>query len=434
MRGRNAINCDGVRRRDFLAIGWSGLLGMSLADALQAEAQARPARRARQAIMVWLSGGPATIDMWDLKPDATDSIRGEFRPIDTGVPGVQIAEPMPRLARQMNHCALVRSVHHTISAHGPGTTYMTTGNPPAAAIEYPAYGSLAARLLTAAPGVPPNVGFAALRDGTAGSPGYLGAAYGSFEIEGNPAQGQLRAQGIALPSGFTLGELDDRDRLRQRFDAGLAALDRSEQGSGLTRFQHQALDVLRSNRVRDALDLDRETPQLRDQYGRTPLGQGALAARRLVEAGVRFVTLGFGSWDTHANNFGTLRNQLLPTLDQALAALIEDLEERGLLDSTVVYCAGEFGRTPQINSTAGRDHWSNAMAVLLAGGGVRGGIAYGSTDARGMAPTLDACSPDDLGATLFHCLGIEPRHEITIGSGRPIMAFRQGKVLEGLLG
>jgi hypothetical protein len=431
---RYRTDCEGFHRRDFLRIGWSGLLGLGLSDWLRLEARAQSPRRAERVIMVWLSGGPATIDMWDLKPEAPESIRGEFRPIATAAPGIRIGEPMPRLAKVMDHCALVRSVHHTIAAHGPGTVYMTTGNPPSAALEYPAYGSLAARLLPGSSGVPPYVSFAGLQEaGSGAGTGYLGPAYAPFEIEGNPARDRLRAPGVVLPDQFSLQELDDRDRLRRRFDAGLAGLDQSELGAGLSRFQQQALDVIRSNRVRDALDLDREPASLREAYGRTPLGQGALAARRLVEAGVRFVTLGFGGWDTHGNNFEILRNQLLPLLDQALAALIRDLDSRGLLETTIVFCAGEFGRTPQINGAAGRDHWTNAMAVLLAGGGFRRGVAYGRTDDRGMAPTIDPCSPDDLGATLFHCLGIEPRHEITIGTGRPIMAFRQGKVLEGLL-
>jgi hypothetical protein len=434
MVSRALARCEGPHRRDFLRIGCAGLLGISLAECLHLEARAAAprSRRAESVIMVWLSGGPSTIDMWDLKPDAPENIRGEFRPIETAASGLRIGEPMPRLARVMDRCSLVRSLHHSITAHGPGTVYMTTGNPPSAALEYPAYGALAARLLTGTPGVPPNVGFAALREG-AGGVGYLGPPYGPFEIEGDPAREELRARGVAMPDGFTLKDLEDRDGLRRRFDAGLAGLDQTEFGAGLSRFQQQALDVLRSSRVRDALDLGREPAKLRDDYGRTSLGQGALAARRLIEAGVRFVTLGFGGWDTHGNNFGLLRNRLLPTLDQSLAALIRDLESRGLLEKTIVFCAGEFGRTPQINSTAGRDHWSSAMAVLLAGGGLGRGHAYGRTDFRGMGPTEDPCSPDDLGSTIFHCLGIEPSHEITTGAGRPIMTFRQGKVLEGLL-
>src|SRR5262249_31338497 len=195
------------------------------------------------------------------------------------------------------------------------------------------------------------------------------------------------------------------------------------------RFHREALEILRSDRVRLALDLTREPDRLREDYGRTPLGQGALAARRLIEAGARVVTLGFGGWDTHGCNFRTLRVCLLPVLDQALSVLIRDLKSRGLLDETIVVCAGEFGRTPRINGNAGRDHWAHSMAVLLAGGGLPRGAVYGATDERGMAPSVNACSPDDLAATIFQRLGVGPHHEVRSTSGPPIPLFREGKWL-----
>ncbi|MBX6311480.1 MAG: DUF1501 domain-containing protein [Isosphaeraceae bacterium] len=399
-------------------------------------AQAGPGQDRPQAqgvILIWLAGGPATIDMWDLKPDAPEEIRGEFRPIATAAPGIRICEHMPHLAQVMDRCTLVRSLNHTISAHGPGTVYMVTGNRPSAALDYPALGSLAAKLLPAPAGLPPYLTFAALHEGQIPGAGYLGPAHNPFQIEGDPARGELRARGISLPDGFSLRDLDDRDRLRRCFDAGLRELDRTDLGASLDDFHRQALDILRSDRVRHALDLDREAPALRDDYGRTLLGQGALAARRLIEAGARFVTLAFGGWDTHGNNFRTLRSRLLPTLDQALSTLIRDLAARGLLDETIIYCAGEFGRTPRVNGTAGRDHWSRSMAVLLAGGGFRGGCVFGSTDPHGMAPTANPCSPDDMAATIFQRLGIGPRHEVRTLSGRPIAVFREGRVLEALI-
>jgi hypothetical protein len=385
-------------------------------------------------IQIWLSGGPATIDMWDLKPEAPEEIRGEFRPIGTAAPGVTVCEHLPGLAKVMDRCCLVRSLGHTISAHGPGTTYMATGNRPSAAIEYPALGSLASRVLTGRQGMPSYVTFAALREGTSGvGLGYLGPAFGPFEIEGDPVRGTLQAHGVSLPAGMSLRDLEKRDELRARFDQGLRALDSIDVMAGLDGFHREALEILRSDRVRAALDLAREPDRLRDEYGRAPLGQGALAARRLIEAGARFVTLGFGGWDTHAGNFRTLRDRLLPTLDKALSALIRDLGSRGLLDDTIVVCAGEFGRTPLVNGSAGRDHWSRCMAVLLAGGGFPGGTVYGSTDPRGAAPAADACSPDDLAATIFQRLGISPHHEVPSASGRPIAIFREGKCLAPLL-
>jgi hypothetical protein len=435
---RRPTDCQGIHRRDFLTAGALGLFGLALPDILKAEAAGDTAnvqRPATSVIQIWLAGGPATIDMWDLKPDAPEEIRGEFRPIETAAPGVAITEHMPRLAMMMDHCALVRSLGHAITAHGPGTTYMATGNRPSPALDYPPLGSLAARVLPPRQGVPPYVTFAALREGAAqASAGYLGPAFGPFEIEGEPVRGTFRAQGVSLPNGFSPGDLEDREALRRRFDRGLRALDSTDALKGLDRFHRQALEILHSNRIHNALDLAREPDVLRDDYGRSPLGQGALAARRLIEAGARFVTLGFGGWDTHGDNFRALGNRLLPPLDKALAALIRDLNSRGLLDETIIVCAGEFGRTPRVNGTAGRDHWAQSMAVLLAGGGIPGGSVFGATDERGMAPSKDACSPDDLAATIFRRLGFDPRHEVQSSSGRPIPIFREGRCLEALSG
>jgi hypothetical protein len=434
MAGRVRPDCDGVHRRDFLRIGSAGLLGLGLADWLRLKARAEPGRgRATGVVLFWLAGAPATIDMWDLKPDAPEAIRGEFRPIATAAPGIAVCEHLPRLAGVTDRCTLVRSLHHSISAHEPGTTYMMTGNRPSAALEYPSLGSLAARLLPARSGVPPYLTFADQREGaTYGGAGYLGPAYGPFAIEGHPGREGLRAQGVSLPNGFSLRSLEDRDGLRRRFDEGLKGLDESPVGTSLDGFHQQALDILRSDRVRAAIDLDRESPALRDAYGRTDLGQAALAARRLIEAGARFVTIGVVGWDTHAGNFRALRDALLPPLDRALAMLVRDLSARGLMDETIVLCTGEFGRTPRINNAAGRDHWSRSMAVLLAGGGFPPGTVFGATDPHGTAPSRDACSPDDLAATVFHHLGIGPKHEIASGSGRPIAAFREGMVLPAL--
>jgi uncharacterized protein DUF1501 len=239
---------------------------------------------------------------------------------------------------------------------------------------------------------------------------------------------------VSLPDGFTLKDLDSREALRNRFDRGLRALDTSEASAGLDRFHRQALEILHSDRVRASLDLSREPAALRDSYGRTPLGQGVLAARRLIEAGARFVTLGFGGWDTHGENFSALRTRLLPPLDKAISTLVRDLASRGMLDETIVVCAGEFGRTPRVNAAAGRDHWAQSMAVLLAGGGFPGGSVYGATDGRGSAPSRDACSPDDLAATIFQRLGFGPRHEVISAGGRPIPIFREGRCLEPLAG
>jgi hypothetical protein len=449
MAHRFRSDCEGFARRDFIKIGAAGLFGLSLPQLLQLEARARanpsdaPRRRAESVILVWLSGGPATIDMWDLKPEAPEGIRGEFRPAPTSADGVQISQYLPLTGRVMDRCTVVRSLAHTIPSHGPATVFMTTGNRPTPAVQYPSLGSLVTRLMPAAPGVPPFISFSEMRNGTAGLAGYLGTAYNPFIVEGvgagpdnrnAAATGNLRVRGITLPTGFTLEQLENRDRLLQQFDQGLAEFDRSaDLIEGLDSFHQQALEILRSNRTRNAFNLAAERPQLRSRYGNNAFGLGALASRRLVEAGVRFVTVSLGGWDTHGQNFQALRTRLLPQLDQTLSALIEDLSDRGMLDSTIVYCAGEFGRTPRINPNAGRDHWARSMAVLLAGGGFRRGYAHGTTDSQGMAPSTEACTPDDVSSTIFHSLGLDPHQELQTPTGRPMQLFREGRVVNRLL-
>jgi uncharacterized protein (DUF1501 family) len=302
---------------------------------------------------------------------------------------------------------------------------------PSAATEYPSLGALAARLVPPTGTMPPYVVFNTAK--AAGYPpaaGYLGSAFAPFEVEGST----VRIDGLGLPAGFTPDQLLARKKLRDQFDAKFKALDDADVPAGLDRFQQQAVDILRSNKTRDAFDTTKEPAKVREDYGPSPFGQSVLTARRLIEAGARFVTVGLGGWDTHAGNFQMLSGQLLPQLDQALAALIADLDARGLLDRTIVYCAGEFGRTPRVNGQAGRDHWARAMSVFLAGGGIRRGFVLGGTDANGTAPAGEPCTPGDVAATVFQLLGVEPGRELRSPGGRPMTAFRDGKVLEGLVG
>jgi hypothetical protein len=445
-------DCEGFYRRDFLKLGTTGLLGLGLADLLRLESRAKADTtatgkpKAKSVIMIWLAGGPASIDMWDLKPNAPAEIHGEFKPISTKVPGVQISEHLSKTAQVMDKLSLVRSLAHSIPSHEIATTFMTTGNKPTAAVQYPAMGSLAAKLLSVPRGVPPYVSFGDLRGGKAGGPGYLGTGYNPFFVEGVAGGGKagakanlnLRVRGIQLPNGFSLEDLAKRDDLLRQFDQGFRKLDGAgDLVDGLDEFHRQALDILRSDKTKKAFNLNQESEATRERYGTTGLGIGALAARRLVEAGVRFVTVSLGGWDTHQNNFPSLKDKLLPPVDQTLSALIADLDEHGLLDSTIVYCAGEFGRTPKLNSKGGpgggRDHWARSMSVVLAGGGLKRGYVHGSTDANGMVPATDPCSPDDIGATVFECLGIDPKTELQAPTGRPIQLFREGKVIEKLL-
>ena len=355
-------DCEGMKRREFIQIGTAGMLGLSLPQFLSMEAKAattggKSSAKAKSVILVWLAGGPATIDMWDNKVEAPEGIRGEFKNIKTSVSGIEISEHLPKMAAIADKISIVRSLNHTIPSHGPATMFMTTGNKPTAALTYPSLGSICAKMLPVDKGVPPYVSFQELRNGLAGSAGFLGSGYNPFGVEGNPNTGKerggatLRVRGISLPTGFSLEELDKRDKLLQRFDKGMKTLDESgDIVDGLDSFHKQALEILRSDKTKDAFDLSQEKQGLRDDYGATPFGQGALAARRLVEAGVRFVTVSSGmGWDTHQKTFDIHKTRNQPGLDQVLSALIRDLDSRGMLESTIVMCAGEFGRTPTIN-------------------------------------------------------------------------------------
>jgi len=434
-------DCEGFHRRDFIRLGTAGLLGLTLPDFLRMEAAgkgqpiAKTANKARSVILVWLAGGPASIDMWDLKPDAPETIRGEFKPTATSVKGLQISEHLGKTAQVMHHCTLIRSLAHSIPAHEVGTIWMTTGNKPTPALQYPSLGSVAAKMLDTPTGVPSYISMSSLRGGKAGGPGYLGTAYGPFEVDGGGRNGEYRVRGIALPKGFALSDLNNRQKLLDELDSNFKKYEQAgDLAAGMDQFHQKAIDILHSDRTRNAFNLLSEKESVRSAYGTTPLGSSALAARRLVEAGVRFVTIGTGGWDTHRDNFKSLKDKNLPQLDSVLSALIGDLAERGLLDETLVLCAGEFGRTPTVNKTAGRDHWSRSMAVLAAGGSFKRGYVHGATDEHGKAPATEPCSPDDLAATIFHQLGIDPHTELHTNTKRPIQLFREGKVLQSVLG
>lgn len=414
-------------RRSFLQVG--GLLGLTLPKLLRAEAatpSAKNHRPAKNMIMIWLDGGPSTVDMWDLKPNAPESIRGEFAAISTSVAGLPICEHLPGMAKVMHKCTIIRSLKHNIPAHGPGSQYVMTGHLPSAVTEYPSLGSVTARMRESAGGIPPYVTF--------GNPpyrgaGYLGSAWNAFE---------LGADARTLPDGVSLGAEADmvaferRIKLRNVFDHRFDDRKADRIAQGLGAFQQQAVDVLRRDSIRRAIDIETTDDTQRELYGATTIGLNAIRARRLVESGVRFVTIGMSGWDTHVNNFTTLRNNLLPQLDKALAGLIFDLDRRGMLDDTIVCCCGEFGRTPQVNETAGRDHWSSAMSLLLAGGGIREGFVHGATDKWGMTVTDNPMNPADLAATLLWRLGIDPTTVTRTPSGRTMPIVRDGTIVADL--
>ncbi|QDV41142.1 hypothetical protein Enr13x_09800 [Stieleria neptunia] len=416
-----------ISRRSALCIGPAALVGLNLSPAILALA-ATSTGKAKNVIMVWLDGGPSTIDMWDLKPEAPDHIRGEFKPISTRASGIQICEHFPELAKIMDRCLLIRSVTHNIPAHGPGAQYLLTGQLPSAAVDYPSVGSLvSSQLADASVSIPPYVTFAAP---PAAGAGYLGSAWNPFDLDPDarelPRGVSLNRSGDPNNVSLQLKQFQKRLALRKRFDSGFDRLNQDEVVDGLHRFSQQAADVLLKDTIRDALDLETEKTKRLVKFGSGSLGRNALRASRLIEAGARFVTATFGGWDTHQGNFTTLRQNLLPQLDKALSALILNLEERGLLESTIVYCVGEFSRTPIVNGNAGRDHHSRAMTALLAGGGFPAGTAVGATDKEGHEPIDSPCSPTKLLATVLDQLGIDTDTKVKTPSGRNIRVVPQG--------
>jgi hypothetical protein len=428
--------CDGLRRRQLLKAGVLGGFGLSLADLLRMEARGEVAgdSRGKSAIFIYLDGGQSHLDSWDLKPDAGETA-GEFKPIATNLPGLDVCEHMPRLARQADKYAVLRGVKDAIGVHGRGMQLVRSGNRPRASITYPDVGSVMAKEFAAPPGVPPFVSLPIkVTNSSLESPGYLGVAYRSFAVGGDPAEEDFTVRALQVPRGMQTARVEARRTLVTRLDAASREADLADAGiAGMDRFYQQAFDILRSPQTREAFDLAREPGSLRDTYGRTSVGQACLLARRLVEAGVRCVTIDFGGWDTHQNNFRDMQDELLPPWDAALAALLEDLSQRGLLETTLVWSTGEMGRTPTINKDAGRDHWGQAMSMVMAGAGIRGGQVIGSTDATGAEVVDVAGTPEDVAATALAALGIDHRREYQTSTGRPIQIIRDGRPIERLV-
>jgi hypothetical protein len=443
---RGPSYCDGLGRRDFLRLGVAGCFGMgiSLAEVLQGSARGAArgtAARDLSFIIVFLKGGLSTIDTWDLKPDAPAEFRGEFNPIASKVPGIQLGEHLPRFAAQMDKVALLRSFRHDNSNHGPADHIMLTGYHPAAGFnpslspnnQRPAFGSVIARKLGPRGSVPPYVCLPKMHP-SAGS-AYLGSVAAPFVIEADPSAPDFAVPDLVPPPLIAADRLERRKHLLAQIDrfqqAAEARANRGAQAVGA--FQQKAFDLMTSPQAKRAFDIHAEPDALRDAYGRHSLGQSCLMARRLVEAGVRCVTIDHSNWDTHDNNFATLKNDLLPHLDAGVPTLLRDLSERGLLERTLVMVTGEFGRTPRINKNAGRDHWGPVFTVALAGGGIQGGRVVGASDARAEKPAGDPQGPEDLAATLFHLLGIDPDEEFYTPEGRPIKIANNGRVIRPLL-
>lgn len=437
-------------RRCLLKAGAAGFAGLNLPNLLRADAVPSPkagaAPKAKHVIFLHQFGGPSHLDTFDMKPEAPSGIRGEFKPIQSDRPGLFLTEHLPRFSRVLGRFAQIRSVHHRMKNHNPATYYSLTGHaPPVDDIRlrdtqelYPSYGSTVARFKPVDdPAVPTYVSFPhVLRDGSV-TPGqsasFLGKPYDPFFIAGNPNAPDFRLPELSLPATLPLDRLDDRRGLMKMIDGQGDLLGWNETARGLDSFYDRALTMLASPRVRQAFDLSKESPKLRDEYGRTTYGQSCLLARRLVEAGVRFVTVYYSKsiggpnegWDTHGDNFNQLKGRLLPNTDRAVPTLIDDLAARGLLDETLIVWMGEFGRSPRVTNTKqfgpdGRDHWPQCYTALFAGGGVTPGAVHGASDRIGAYPSSDPVTPDDIAATMFWALGIDPDLEFYDTLKRPL--------------
>ncbi len=410
--GQGKKLCDGITRRELLRVGGLGFAGLSLADVLRLRAggtpNAAPSGRGKSVIMIWLRGGPSHIDSYDMKPDAPAEIRGEFQPIATRVPGIQICEYMPRQAAIMDKLAIVRGIRsNDLGDHTPH--YIVTGFPDRG--RRPALGSIVSYLKPQTDGLPPYVSMMYRPDGTHESSTYTGPAHRPFVPRGEGLAN------LSLARGISRDRLTDRRQLLSEFDRIRGDLDRGEAFAGHDAFNAQALEMITSPKARAAFDLDQEPIRLRERYG--PFCVNFLLARRLVEAGVTVVTLKVGDWDTHEDNFRDMRAQL-PLLDQGFHALVTDLHDRGLQNDVAVVMWGEFGRAPRISRIAGRDHWPDAGAAVLAGGGFPGGQVIGETDSQGGRARGTPYTPGNVLATLYRHLGIDPARTIPDHNNRPM--------------
>ena len=452
--GSTSKYCDGHSRRSFLQVGMSGMGALGLPAVLRAKEAAQASGQEKKntsVILIWLDGGPSHHDTYDPKPDAPREYAGLWQPIHTNVPGMDITEMFPLQAKLADRFSLLRSVHHNSGGHFHGGHWMLTGKSGLIAGsndgKHPFFGSIASRVVGARhPGMPALVGIPysmsiGLRPGYFGG-NYLGRQFDPFDVGGDPNSASFKVQNLNLTSGLTVNRLDDRRHLVQKFDTLRREADQTGMINAMDKFERQAFELVAGPRARKAFDLSTEDPRLRDRYGRNSWGQSALLARRLVEAGSTIVTCHFGGWDSHWNHQGTMERHL-PKVDMAVSSLFEDLIERGLLDQVLVMVMGEFSRTPKMNDggnggpplskgTPGRDHWGNALSVLMGGGGVKGGQVVGSTNRLGEVPKDRPLRPGHVHHTVFRVLGIDPSLHFENHAGRPIAAVDHGSVIAEL--
>lgn len=427
-----SMTCDGVKRRDFLKVGALGFTGLTLSSYLRmVNAGGTKPKGAKSAIFIELPGGPSHMDTFDLKPESPSEYRGEFKPIKTNIDGIEICEHLPKLASCMDKFALLRGVSHSVAAHALGRSYVNTGNRPLPSLEYPGYGAVFTKENPGPDNLPPYVSIPRSTQ----KPGFLGVKHAPLNTGATPRPGQpFNVRGISLRSGLTVENIERRESLLRDIDQTFNGLEKNSQLiEGLDQFGQQAYSIITSKRARDAFDISKESPTFAKPFGESSFGQSCLLASRLVESGVRFVTVSTGGWDTHRNNWDSLENRLLPSLDTGLSALFNGLAEKGLLESTAVYVTGEFGRTPKINtSRGGRDHYPRCMFMLMAGGQVKGGQVIGKSDEKGTGPIDDGYSPDDVAASFYQNLGIDFSKEYHTNTGRPITIVRNGSVIDKL--
>lgn len=449
-------------RREFLRAGVLGAgaaWGLSLPQLLRAEAPIAHDRRDTSVIILWMRGGPSHLDMWDMKPDAPAEYRGEFQPVSTKIPGIQLSEHLPRTAACLDQWSIIRSMHHRkedgLADHSSGDQICFTGYPaardPSGNIS-PSVGSIVKRQVQALnTSMPAYVMVPRMVPGTDAA--YLGAAYRPFETIADPAsEGAFEVPNLRSPEGISVERLGSRKALQADVDRLRRQLDTSGMMAAMDEFDRQAWEMVTGDRARKAFDFGSEPASVRERYGIFPgyrstrvvaggdapnWGQRVLLARRLVEAGVRLVTVDCRWWDTHEDNFWSLKNEFLPRWDLAYSALIEDLQQRGLLERTLVVAWGEMGRTPLINTRAGvgmagRDHWPNAMSVAMAGGGVQGGRVVGSTDSKGTVPKDNPKIPQDVLATIYRHLGVDTNQSYLDNSGRPLPVLPAGRPIDEL--
>jgi Protein of unknown function (DUF1501) len=441
-----------LNRRGFVKAGVLGASGLGLSELLRSEARSETTsgtKRQPSVIILWMRGGPSHIDMWDPKPDAPAEYRGEFGVKPTNVPGIILSDMLPMCGRIMDRWSIVRSLFHGDAGHSSGDQICFTGYPSGPTPDenvYPSCGSIVQKQLGPhSPHLPAYVMIPRMVPGT--GPAYLGVSCKPFETQADPANpGPFKVPNFNIPEGVSLDRVGDRRQLLDSFDTLRRDVDRSGQMEGLDRFQQRAWDILTSKAARSAFDLDGEPSRVRERYGFEPAfdpkasnrcgapawSQRILLARRLVEAGVRLVTVDLRWWDTHVKGFESLKLGFLPRFDRAYSALIEDLHARGLLESTLVIAWGEFGRTPKVNNDAGRDHYPNVFSAALAGGPVKGGRVVGESDAKGAYPKANPKTPQDVLMTMYRHLGVDTEAQYLNGAGRPITVISSGNIIEEL--